>query len=302
MNFKALELSDYEILKPYFAGQQYQLSGYSLPSLIVWQSPRPYYALADGSVIIYAVSDKRPDDAHLVLPVSFHGDYSPRKLYDLAHETKIGKISFLSEDYVKRQSMEEIKALFDCEAQPIFEDYIYLAADLAELKGNKFSKKRNLIHQFTRSYVDAGRVSTESITPQNAGECLEFLEKWCAEYLCQYVPDDDFMCEKQAVINIIKGIDTFDVNSLVVRIDGVINAFGVSSHLTEEMAVLNFEKAYSNIKGLYQYLDRECAALIYKRYKFINKESDMGLPGLAHAKGSYHPVGRVKSYCLTVKA
>ena len=301
MNFKILDSSAYKSLKPFFENQPYQLSGYSLPSLIVWQQPLPYYVIADDAVVTYAVSDKRPEDTHLILPVCIKAEYSPQKLHDLALETKINSFWFVSEDYLQRQSMDEINSLFQCIEQPIFEDYIYLAADLAELKGNKYSKKRNLIHQFMRTYVDSGRVSTESITPQNAEECLDFLEKWCTEYLCDADPDEDFMCEKQAVVNMIKGIDIYDVKSLVIRIDGVINAFGVCSHLNENMAVLNFEKAYSQVKGLYQYLDRECAALLYNRYKYINKESDMGLPGLAHAKSSYHPVGRVKSYRFELK-
>lgn len=302
INFEPLEPSAYEKLNPYFVNQRYQLSGYSLPALIVWQQPKPYFAIVDNAVIIYAVSEKHPVDKHLVLPVCIEGEYSPEMLYSLAQETQIDSFWFVSEDYLKRQSIDKINSFFICEEQPIFEDYVYLSSDLAELKGNKYSKKRNLINQFLRSHVDMGRVSSEAITSKNAEECLDFLEKWCDEYLCETAPDDDFMCEKQAVTNMIKNIDTFDVSSHLIRIDGAVSAFGVCSHLNAETAVLNFEKAYSNIKGLYQYLDRECAGLAYKRCKYINKESDMGLPGLTHAKKSYYPVARVKSYRLTVKS
>lgn len=301
LDFKPLTTADYQELKPYFANQKYQLSGYSLPSLIVWQQPAPYYAIVDGAVVMYAKSEKRPEDTHLILPVCVEGEYSPQKLCDIARETEIPSYWFVSEDYVQRQSFDEIGRYFDYEEQPVFEDYIYLASDLAELKGNKFSKKRNLIHQFDRTHVDGGRVSAEAMTPEKADEYLEFLEKWCDEYLCDADADYDFTCEKQAVINMIKSIDLYDVRSLVIRIDGAVSAFGVCSHLNREMAVLNFEKAYNSIKGLYQYLDRECATLIYKNYKYINKESDMGLPGLAHSKNSYHPIGHVKSYRLTIK-
>lgn len=300
MNFKILEPSDYQILKPYFYKQPYKLAGYSLPSLIAWQKPQPYYAIADDTVIICTLSEKCPGDNHLILPVSTNAEYSPQKLSDLARKTNISDYWFVSDDYLTRYAMDEINSLFHCVEQPLFEDYVYLASDLAELRGNRYSKKRNLIHQFLRTYVDAGRVSTETITAQNASECLDFLEKWCSEYLCDIAPDYDFICEKQAVTNMVKNIDCYDVKSLVIRIDGIINAFGVCTHLNEEIATLNFEKAYSNIKGLYQYLDRECAAQLFKQYKYINKESDMGLPGLAQAKQSYHPVARVKSYRLTL--
>jgi len=35
--------------------------------------------------------------------------------------------------------------------------------------------------------------------------------------------------------------------------------------------------------------------------EYINKESDMGVPGLIQAKRSYYPVMMIKSYKLTLK-
>jgi hypothetical protein len=81
----------------------------------------------------------------------------------------------------------------------------------------------------------------------------------------------------------------------------VVSAFGISSILTDNMGVLNFEKAYHHIKGLYQFLDNECSKRLFKGYKYINKESDMNLPNLAQSKKSYNPVMKVKSHRLTMR-
>jgi hypothetical protein len=91
------------------------------------------------------------------------------------------------------------------------------------------------------------------------------------------------------------------LRGILVRLDGAVSAFGIVSHLNEEMAILNFEKAFSDVKGLYQFLDHECARQLFAGYRYINKESDMSLPNLAAMKKSYHPVMRVKSYRLTLK-
>jgi hypothetical protein len=93
----------------------------------------------------------------------------------------------------------------------------------------------------------------------------------------------------------------FHLNGILIRVDGVVSAFGIASHLTDNMGVLHFEKAFASMKGLYQYFDRECARRLFGNYTYINKESDMGIPGLAKAKKSYHPVMRVKSYKLIAK-
>ena len=81
-------------------------------------------------------------------------------------------------------TQSELEAFFSIEEQKEFADYIYLTEDLIRLKGNKFSKKRNLIHQFTREYLRKGRVSVEDIHKEHVDECLQFLEIWCAERAC----------------------------------------------------------------------------------------------------------------------
>jgi len=83
-----------------------------------------------------------------------------------------------------------------------------------------------------------------------------------------------------------------------VTIDGVISALAVASPLAEGVVVLQFQKACKTIKGLYQYFDRECALRLCQGYTWVNKESDMGKEGLAHAKRSYHPARMVYSHEL----
>jgi hypothetical protein len=67
------------------------------------------------------------------------------------------------------------------------------------------------------------------------------------------------------------------------------------------MATLQYEKAYDKIKGLYQYFDNQCAKRLFNGYTYINKESDMGVEGLAKAKKSYHPIHIIESFRLIRK-
>jgi hypothetical protein len=87
----------------------------------------------------------------------------------------------------------------------------------------------------------------------------------------------------------------------LIRVDGAVSALGIGSRLNGTMATLNFEKAFSGIKGLYQFLDNECAKKLFKGFRYINKESDMNLLNLAEAKQSYHPLLRVKSFVLALR-
>ena len=244
----------------------------------------------------------RKENRHLLLPVSPNREYAPEELCELAERLKFDMYWFVPGDYIKKYGKKRIGSCFSIREQKGFNDYVYLTADLATLKGNKYSKKRNLIHQFEKNYLTNGKVKVEPIAPAMADECIEFLEKWCLENDCDSDEALDLACEKQAAINALKNIDKLGISGLLLRLNGRVSAFGIASQLTADMGVLHFEKAFANIKGLYQYFDNLCAKQLLNGYKYINKESDMNIPGLAKAKKSYCPVMIIKSYTLTLKS
>jgi hypothetical protein len=209
---------------------------------------------------------------------------------------------FVPGDYLDQFESAAIEDMFFITEQPEYEDYIYLTDDLALLKGNRFSKKRNLIHQFNKSYVDTGKVAVDRLKTDNAGECLDFLDKWCEDHDdCEGPDNESLACEKRALTTALHAIDALEGMGILIRIDGVVSAIAIASRLNASTGVLNFEKAFSDVRGLYQFLDNECAKRLFSDYRYINKESDMGIPDLAQSKKSYHPVDRLKSYKLTLR-
>ncbi|RPJ17473.1 MAG: DUF2156 domain-containing protein [Desulfobacteraceae bacterium] len=300
MILKHLKYSDYSRLKQFFKRQRYPLCVYSLPSILAWSNEyyKPYGAVKNDTLIVAAEFSEKKENRHLILPVSPIREYSPEELYELAEKLGFSSYWFVPGEYIERHEKSPIKSLFKITAQKEYEDYVYQTADLAELKGNKFSQKRNLIHQFERDYLAKDRVEFGEINKSVASECVEFLEKWCEERDCDSSENDDLACEKEAAINSIEHIDEIDANGIYLRVDGEISAFGIASYLTDDMGVLHFEKAFAGVKGLYQYFDNQCAKRLFEGYRYVNKESDMDIPGLAKVKMSYHPVMRIKSYRL----
>ena len=66
--------------------------------------------------------------------------------------------------------------------------------------------------------------------------------------------------------------------------------------MTEDMAVIHFEKGLSDYKGVYQainkvFLERSCPD-----FKWVNREQDMGVEGVRKAKQSYNPARFLKKY------
>ncbi len=303
MNFKKLEIADYRFLKPYFASIPYRLSVYSLPSIIAWSNCvfEARFAVTGDRLVIANESELRPDDRHLILPLSLAGDVSPGSLRSIAAESGFSSYWCVSGDYVERHR-QALESMFLLEEQEEFEDYIYLTEDLATLKGNRYVRKRNLIHQFEREFMGNGhRSRVEPITRDSVPECLVFLEAWCEQKDCDVDGDIDLACERRAVITSLEHFEALELTGILVRLDNAVSAFGIASRLTGDTSILNYEKAFPAVKGLYQYLDQECAKRLFADVRYINKESDMSLPNLARMKKSYHPVARVKSYKLTLK-
>ncbi len=303
MDFKPLTPDDYPRLKPFFEGQRHELCIYSLPSLLSWTNDayHPCGAVDGHTLVIGAEFTRRTENRHLILPVDPRRDPPPERLRDYARELDFHQYWFIPEGYLETYGRAAVETHFAVEEQPEYEDYVYRTEDLAWLKGNRYAKKRNLVKQFTREYVDRKRVTLAPITAADFTECADFLEEWCLQRGCEQADDEDLACEKQAALNMLAHIERYDVNGLLLRIDGEVCAFGIGARLTAGMGALHFEKADANYKGLYQYFDMMCARELFADCEFINKESDMGVPGLTRAKRSYHPVKRVKSYALKLR-
>jgi hypothetical protein len=303
MKFKSVSVSDYKYLKPFFSRHPYQLSIYSPASIIAWsyRTFKAYYAIDNETLFIAGQSEERPEDRHLILPLSAGSVFTPSGLRDTAIKLGFDRYWYAPGEFLESLDRSELEACFVMEEQREFADYVYLTEDLIQLRGNKFSKKRNLIHQFSREYLRKDRVTIEEILPENVDECLQFLEIWCEQHQCDEEQESNLLCEKNAVTTTLMNMIPLESKGILVRVDGRVSAFGIGSRLNGNTAVLNFEKADSGIKGLYQFLDNECARRLFAEFLFINKESDMNIPNLAESKQSYNPILRIKSFTLSLR-
>ena len=307
MELKPVKIEDHTILAPYFASPAYPLSAYLLPSLVAW-AECPYfnmrYAVAGDRIWFVADCRDEPEKSHLLLPVG--GQWTPpEELSRMARHFAVPQVWFVPQSYITRFTAE-ISRYFAITEHAEYDDYLYSAVDLAELAGGRFGKKRNLIAQFDKEYSVNGRVAVGPITVGDVEDCLTFLERWLIIRHCRTgnnpsLSADDAMlqCEKRALELSLCHTEQLGWSSLLVRIDGVVEGLGLWAPLYPEVAVLSFEKAMSAHKGLYQFLDRECARKISAEgYNLINKESDMGDAGLRQAKRSYLPQHVEKSMRL----
>jgi len=299
--FNRLKPEDYPALKKYFEKHRYPLCEYSLASIIVWN--RCLYEVSwklDGDLLLIAETDLQPPAARRLLmpvPCPFR-DIPPAELADIARRNRHCRYYYVPQDYFEKHKAG-LGEFFTAAEQPGYMDYLYNTGDLARLAGHNYAKKRNLVAQFNKQTA-AAKVKVEALTPANNGACLNLLDRWARD------PEagahlDMLNCERKAIVNGLKNFELLELCGVLVKVDGEICGFAFGSRLSDGVFVLNFEKALDNVKGLYQFLDKEMALALPPNYSFINKESDLGKPGLAKAKESYYPAFRTKSYTLTLK-
>jgi len=84
----------------------------------------------------------------------------------------------------------------------------------------------------------------------------------------------------------------------VVEVDGRIEAFSIGERLNPDTAVIHLEIANFRYDGLAQFINRQFVKNEWAALKYINREQDMGIPGLRRAKMSYYPHNLVKKFIV----
>ncbi len=164
-------------------------------------------------------------------------------------------------------------------------DYLYLRQDLAKLAGRKFHKKRNLIKAFLNNYPYEGR----PLLGIYIKEALQVLDSW------RSTRDEpgDYGAAREAL----EKAEELQLCGGIYYVQERPVAYSLGEELNRGKSfVIHFEKASSEYKGLWQFVNQAFASILPDQYETINREQDLGSEGMRKAKLSYKPVGFVKKY------
>lgn len=171
-------------------------------------------------------------------------------------------------------------------------DYLYLREELAELPGNRFHKKKNRINYFAARHD----YRVDIYSAKHLCCCLQLLDEWGR--VAEMEGNRSFQLEMDATAEALSRAAELGLEGVVVEVGGAVRAFAVGERLNQDTAVCHFEKADHFMEGLSQLINREFCRLLFADCRYVNREQDLGEPGLRNAKLSYHPVELVKKYRL----
>jgi uncharacterized protein len=175
-------------------------------------------------------------------------------------------------------------------------DYVYNAEDLIELKGRKYSRKRNHIKNFKEEYPNYQYVP---LTDDLIQDCIDNEVEWCEKRNCD--EDPGLSCEKYAIMEALTKFTKLGYKGGIILIDEKIEAFTFGEMINEDTAVIHVEKGNPDIKGIYPVINQEFCQNTWQGVKYINREEDMGIEGLKKAKESYYPVMLIEKFDVRLK-
>lgn len=288
LEFKKLELSDRAVMEGFLSRFPSRISGFTFAALFCWSGVYSYEWTPCGEEsLLISCRFLLEEGRHFLQPVgNFNAEEQALLLEDIRQKNYPVKIFGVSGEFIRKHL--EFAAHFEVQDDPALANYIYRVSDLSGLAGKFYAKKRNMIAQARNLYS----WTVHPLTQENSGECLEVLMRM----------EEGDPGETSAVRAALQNFSRLGQRGLLIKVDGKGVAFSVFEEIFPGTAGVHFEKADRHYKGLYQVINQESAkALEAAGFSLINREEDIGVPGLRQAKHSYGPVEVVPSHTLVFR-
>lgn len=294
MEFKEIEIDDQEIMTSYFEKRYINSCEYNFTTLMIWNERYEMaYSTTDDFMLIMEAYE---GDVYGLMPVCSEENFEKGLKALQNHFDTIGKPLkiYVSDETFANYVQEVCSDCYKVTTNRDEYDYLYEADKLRNLSGKKLRKKRNHINAFLRDYE--GRWTYRELGIDDEAVILEYFNEW---YASKDVDDEMLDQELKGIKKVINHIDLLDVKMGGIFIDGDLKGFTIASFANEgEMGIIHVEKADASIRGLYPMLNQQFLQETLTEVKVVNREDDVGDPGLRKSKLSYYPMGFAKKYTI----
>ena len=208
----------------------------------------------------------------------------PAELIEALLADSRGKLTLIGLEDSQVQALENHQSRFGIMAEPLRDryDYIYRRAGLATLRGRGLNAKRNHINRFRAEHPD---FEYRPLTPELFDECRRLRDIWVEER----ATNATLVAEQRVMETVFSHWEALGMLGGSIFVDGSMVAFTYGSAVTTDTFDVCAEKADRRVEGAFAIINQQFAQHLPEQYIYMNREEDMGLPGLRKAKLSYHP-------------
>jgi len=279
-DFKKVTLEDKPVFDAMYEKYPPVHSDYVFTTMLSWMAYSNYhYAVVDENIVILT---KLKNKIRLRPPLGRNNVELVKQTLALAARIKSDEPFGVVSATMKEWMATTFPQLRFIEHRDYF-DYVYRSSDLANLPGSTYGKIRNRLNKFTKKNA----YTTEIISEENMDEVHEFFKRWCLWRDCE--SNEILAHEKKAILYSMSHFFDLGLSGIVIRVNDRIEALAVYEKMSPDTAVVHYEKGSPYFDGIYKAINRETANILQNDVAFINRQEDMGIPGLRKAKMSYHP-------------
>ncbi len=289
LQFKKVELSDRDRANSYLKRKNYFMCDYCFTDFFIWSSAYGTRIAFDDEFLYLKTSNEQGTFFAAPIPIG-EGDYARAisNMAEIAHEEGYPLRIYAIPPEIKDKIEAACPGYFVFSEGRDQADYIYRGESLMYLKGKKLHGKRNHINKFLSEYE--GRWSYEDLKPDNIHEFFEYQLNWCKDN------PDEFLGETCAISLALRNMRELEIKGGLLRLDGKLIAVTLGSESFEDTFIVHIEKADAAIQGAYQMINQQFAQHNFEKYRYIDREEDLGLEGLRKAKLSYYPESITENY------
>ncbi len=287
---RPLTLADRSLVSGFLSTYAPVISEHTFTNLFIWQPSRPILFTEVADSLVFLVKAAREKDKYILFgpPV---GTITIPDVFAVLGDNVIGAVRVPDADVAGLPA-----PAFTVTPDRDNADYVYRVRDLAELAGRRYTKKRNHINKCLSSHVcEYVPISAELIAA-----CETMQENWCKSRDCGRNPG---LCnEANAIAETFAHYNEFGLLGGAIRVDGTIQAYAIAETLRPDTAVWHFEKAMAHIQGLGQLINQWFSKYGLSDFTYVNREQDLGIPGMRQAKESYYPQHMVDKNCISLSS
>ena len=284
LGYKPLKAEDYPVFQPYYDAMNEQYSSeISFLSMVTWSTSifNFYKPMGDmlccleyvskekywtASPFIGHYSQQNVETAFRILRKDMQTLHLPLKIMDMS-EWMFPFYQGISGISWKVENLRD------------FMEYIYEREDFFKSMDSPDSRYR--YRYFLRHFSP----ETVLLTSAHSEECTDYMkETWCPVRECS----DCCACPLEGVKTLLDAWDSLQANGILVRVNRKCAGFCIVS-CQDGLGIYLFKHANNHMKGINEYLLRECLTRFLPDVERINYTADVGIEGLRAYKSKLAP-------------
>jgi len=294
---KAIELSDKPLFDNYFKKFPPEISEFSFTNLFMWRNSYKFLYMeyeehlilfSRGSLGKYTHNLPKENSSLFFLPPIGRNPVS--LMIQIFQNFQGVEFHRVPEDFTEGIINSEQFSSLNLE---IVEDrnnwdYVYEVENLKTLPGNRYRQNRRWLNKFLDNFQFEFQLISD--------EVIEKVKKLQVEWWLKRGGEEDATLEEEqkAIYEALDNFAELKYKGALLCINDTCAAYTFGEMLNPDTLVIHIEKAHKEFEGAYQAINNLFLKNCCEDVLYVNREQDLGIPGLRRAKESYKPVHMVK--------